>query len=224
MRERNLMKLLLTSTGITTKSIADALSELVKKPLTETRICVVITASLAEEGDKTWLIRELEYIKRRKFQSIDIIDLCGASMDHISTSFESSDVIFFNGGSESHLVRCIRELDLEDYLNELFQTRVYAGSSAGSIISGKYFPVRFIQQAYGESLAETEDIEGLGYVDLSIIPHYYSSFFPERTEENLKLLTQSVPKPAYAIDDKTALKIDGSRIEVISDGRYVIVE
>jgi peptidase E len=62
------MKLLLTSGGLTNKSIADALFELVGKRPEETSLVFIPTASNVEMGDKGWLIDDLANLKKTEFQ------------------------------------------------------------------------------------------------------------------------------------------------------------
>ena len=58
------MKLLLTSSGITNKSIADALFELVGKKPEDTSVVFIPTASNVEVGDKEWFIDDLVALKK----------------------------------------------------------------------------------------------------------------------------------------------------------------
>ncbi|MDD2516348.1 MAG: hypothetical protein PHF26_03980, partial [Candidatus Gracilibacteria bacterium] len=51
-----IMKLLLTSSGLTNNSIVNALFELTEKKAEETSIVFIPTASNVELGDKGWLI------------------------------------------------------------------------------------------------------------------------------------------------------------------------
>ena len=69
------MKLLLTSGGITNKSIAEALWELVGKKPEDTSLVFVPTASNVEVGDKGWLIEDLKNLQKQNFRSIDIADI-----------------------------------------------------------------------------------------------------------------------------------------------------
>jgi peptidase E len=66
------MKLLLTSAGITNKSIADALFDLVGKKSEDTSLVFIPTAANVEMGDKTWFIDNLIdlknlYLKRQTY-------------------------------------------------------------------------------------------------------------------------------------------------------------
>src|SRR3989344_4188215 len=58
------MKLLLTSGGITNKSIAKALFDLVGKKPEDTTLCFVPTAATVEMGDKDWFINDLKNIDK----------------------------------------------------------------------------------------------------------------------------------------------------------------
>ena len=53
------MKLLLTSSGFTNKSIANALLEFAGKPFKELKLVFVPTAANVESGGKEWLINDL---------------------------------------------------------------------------------------------------------------------------------------------------------------------
>ena len=49
-------------------------------------------------------------------------------------------------------------------------------------------------------------------------PHLNSVYFPDSTLDNLQKRSQKYPYSIYGIDDQTAIKIDGDKIEVISNG------
>jgi len=51
------VKLLLTSAGITTEKIKDALKELTGRPFEELRVAYIPTAMHPESGDKRWAIK-----------------------------------------------------------------------------------------------------------------------------------------------------------------------
>lgn len=69
------MKLLLTSAGLTNKTISNALLELTGRPFAELDLAFVPTASNVEAGDKDWVIDDLNYCKNLGFKSIDIVDI-----------------------------------------------------------------------------------------------------------------------------------------------------
>lgn len=69
------MRLLLTSGGLTNKSIIKAFEGLVGVPKKEIRIAFVPTAANVEEGDKGWLIDDLYRLKSQKYGGVDIVDI-----------------------------------------------------------------------------------------------------------------------------------------------------
>ncbi|MCG2808784.1 MAG: hypothetical protein L6275_00345 [Candidatus Portnoybacteria bacterium] len=59
------MKLLLTSAGITNKSIAQAVLDLTNLPAEKIKLAFIPTAANVEEGDKDWLIDDLIHFKEQ---------------------------------------------------------------------------------------------------------------------------------------------------------------
>ena len=64
------MKLLLTSSGISNASLANALKRLVKSPI---KIAFIPTAANTVNEEKSWLINDLNNCK--KLGSVDIVDI-----------------------------------------------------------------------------------------------------------------------------------------------------
>ena len=89
------MKLLLTSGGITNKSIADALFDLVGKKPEDTSVVFIPTAANIDKGDKTWLIDDLINLKRQNFKSIDIADISAVEQKIWRPKLEEADILFF---------------------------------------------------------------------------------------------------------------------------------
>ncbi|MDO8424039.1 MAG: peptidase E, partial [bacterium] len=89
------MKLLLTSGGITNKSIAKALFELVGKKPEDTSLVFIPTASNIEKGDKDWLINDLINLKKQPFKSISITDISAVPEVVWRPQMEEADILFF---------------------------------------------------------------------------------------------------------------------------------
>jgi len=215
------MKLLLTSGGITNKSIADALFELVGKKPEDTSLVFIPTASNVEKGDKDWLIDDLVNLKKQNFKSIDIADISAIDKKLWLPRMEEADVLFFEGGNTYHLMEWMNKSGLTEILPELLKTRVYAGLSAGSMVTNPDLDVRMSQIIYGEDF-EKVTMTGLNYVDFYFLPHLYSPYFPERMEENIKKIAKELTRKIYALDDQSALKIVDGKIEIISEGKYLV--
>lgn len=212
------MKLLLTSAGLTNKSIIDALLEMTKKPFFELKVAFVPTASNAEAGDKFWVIDDLINLKNLGFKQIDIVDFSALPKDVWLPRLEDADVIYVEGGNTFHLMHWIEKSDLKNLLPEILKTRVYVGVSAGSMVACKSLDLSTSERLYDDKPGEYNKDEGLGFVDVLIRPHLNSQYFPNLNLEDLEKLSQEFPETFYAIDDNTAIKIVDDKMEIISEG------
>ena len=214
------MKLFLTSSGLTNESISKALFDLVGKKASDTVVAFIPTASNTEMGDKEWLIRDLTNVYRQGFKSISIVDISAVSENIWRPQLEEADVLFFNGGNTYHLMRWINQSGLVHMLPELLKTKVYVGSSAGSMVTNPDLALRLSQIIYGDDMEESP-MDGLNYVDFYFLPHLNSSYYPVRMEETIKEVAKTLSRKIYALDDQSALKIVNGKVEVISEGTYV---
>lgn len=205
------MKLLLTSSGKTNKSIEKALLELLGKPFAKSHLTFVPTAANVESGDKTWLVDDMNNFRKLNFASFDIIDISAVGKNIWFPSFEKADVLVFGGGNVYHLLKWIKKSGLADLLPELLKTKVYAGISAGS----RALTRGLVLSHYG-----TEKDVGLEIVNFSIVPHINSKHFPERTFERVLEESRKIPYSIYAIDDDTAVKVVDNKISVVSEGEW----
>lgn len=217
------MKLLLTSDGITNKSIANALFDLVGKKPEDTSLIFVPTASNVEKGDKGWLIDDLINLKKQNFKLIDIADISAVDEKIWKSKFEKADVLFFEGGNTYHLMEWINKSGLIRLLPEMLKTKVYVGVSAGSMVTNSDLALKISQMVYEEDLDKTEDMKGLGYVDFYFLPHLNSEYFKKLRESTIREVTQGMKERIYAMDDDSALKIVDGKVEVISEGKWFVI-
>lgn len=216
------MKLLLTSGGITNKSIAKALFDLVGKKPEDTSLVFIPTASNIEMGDKDWFINDLINIQKQNFKSVSITDISAVPDGIWRPQMEEADVLFFEGGNSYYLMEWMNKSGLAEILPELLKTRVYVGLSAGSMVTGKDLALIQSQILYGEDWERKEDLAGLNFVDFYFFPHLNSPYFNLRKEDIIREAVKDMPKKVYAMDDNSALKIVDGKIEIISEGKYLI--
>lgn len=217
------MKLLLTSGGITNKSIADALFDLVGKKPEDTSLVFIPTASNVEVGDKEWFIDDLINLKKQNFKSIDIADISAVEERIWGPKFEEADVLFFEGGNTYHLMEWINKSGLVKLLPEMLKTKVYVGLSAGSMVTNPDLALKISQIVYEEDFDKTEDMKGLGFVDFYFLPHLNSEHFKKLREDNIREVARGMRKMVYALDDNSALKITDGKVEVISEGKWFVI-
>lgn len=214
------MKLLLTSSGITNKSIANALFSLTGKKPEDTIVVFIPTASNVEIGDKDWLINDLLNLKKLNFKSIEITDISAIDEKIWKPSIKRADVLFFEGGNTYHLMEWLNKSGLAKILPELLKDKVYVGVSAGSMVTNKDLALKLSQIFYGEDLEKDYEMNGLNYVDFYFLPHLNSEYFVNLREDFVRNAVKDMNEKIFVLDDNSALKIIDNKIEVISEGKW----
>lgn len=216
------MKLLLTSGGITNKSIAKALFDLVGKRPSETSIAFIPTAANVARGDMGWFAKNIFEIYSLGLKFFDVVDISAVPKSIWLPKLEAADVLFFSGGNTLHLVRWLNESGLKDLLPELLKTRVYAGVSAGSICVSKTLELSGSAKAgYYKEQFGYETNEGLGYVDFFVRPHLNKPGKEGWSKETLEEIAKRI-SPIYALDDQSAVKVVDGKVEIVSEGEYIV--
>ena len=215
------MKFLLTSAGLTNKSISNALLELAGKPFAELNLAFIPTAANVEPGDKDWLIDDLVNCKNLGFKSIDIVDISAVPQDIWFPRLQAADIFLVGGGNTFHLMYWIEKSGLKNFLPELLKTRVYVGISAGSMVACKSLDLSNSKKLYYEDGTDDYDKDaGLGFVDILIRPHLNSPHFPEVNLENMEKMSKEIPTTFYALDDNSAIKVVDGGVSVVSEGEW----
>jgi len=217
----NGVKFLLTSSGLTNKSIAKALLELVNKKAKDITIAFIPTAANPIQDDKTWLINDLYNIKKQNFKSIDIVDISALPKENWLPRLEDADVLFFSGGNVFHLMYWLKKSGLAKILPKLLKTKVYVGISAGSMVTTKDLSFSSAKRLYYEDLKGKPDEKGLGFFNFYFRPHLNSPHFPKVRKKFLLEMKKGLKEPIYALDDQSALKIKNGKINIITEGKYL---
>jgi dipeptidase E len=215
------MKLLLTSGGLTNKSIEKALFDLIDKKPEDVKLCFIPTAATIEMGDKDWFINDLKNIDKQGFASVSIVDISAIPENKWKPQMDEADVLFFSGGNTYFLMEWINKSGLIKLLPEYMKTKVWVGISAGSMVTNPDLAEKISQAVYGEDFDKAYEVPGLNYVDFNFLPHLNSPYFPNLVEEKIKKLAETTPRKMYAMDDQGALKIIDGKVEIITEGKYL---
>lgn len=210
------MKLLLTSAGISNKSIENAIKKLVKG---EIRIVFIPTAATDGGKDEDWFLDDVFNI--RKLGTFDTADISILDKKEWLPKLERANVIFVGGGDTAYLMRWILKSRLDKELPKLLEKRVYVGISAGSLVLSKEIQADS-ENLYGDEIKNPP--KGLGYIDFHIRPHLNSSYFPKIIDKNLKELSKKLSGDLYAIDDNSAVLYEEGKVEIISEGKWIKYE
>ena len=205
------MKLLLTSGGVTNPSIRDALVELLGKPIAESTALCIPTAQyghpMVGPGVKAW-----QFISGDSqnpmvdlgWKSVGVLELTALpSLDEERwlPLVREVDALLVAGGDVLYLCHWLRECGLADLLPSLTET-VWVGLSAGSMVLTPTVGDDFIQWR-----PPNGDETTLGVVDFSICPPLAADGTPGNSMAEAEQWAASIPTPAYAMDDQTAIAV-----------------
>lgn len=210
------MKFFLTSSGLTNRLLTKTFCDLLPRPAAECRIAFIPTAAnLSDETD--WLDDDIKNMMNSGIGHVDHVDIAVAPKSEWLPKLQEADVLWFNGGYTSYLLDWIRKSGLIEELNELLSSRLYVGSSAGSMVAGPSIESNSVIYPEEDDY-KIDDISGLNFVPFAIIPHLNSDFFSKAKPEFIEEFSKSVNYPVYALDDNSAvLSINGS-VSLISEG------
>ncbi len=122
-----------------------------------------------------------------------------------------ADVLLVDGGDATYLCHWVKKSGLAELLPSLADT-VWVGVSAGSMVMTPRIGASFVEWA------SASDDSALGVVDFSIFPHLNA--FPTNTLADAERWAAEIGGAAYAIDEQSAIVVDGGATEVISEGQW----
>ena len=218
------MKLLLTSAGIKNARIHDALLGLLGKPIAECNALCIPTAHYGHpqgtpQGARRFIAGQSGCpMCELGWKSVGVLEL--TALPSIGQArwepwVREADVLLVDGGDAVYLAHWMRESGLAALLPSL-ERIVWVGLSAGSMVMTPRIGEEFV--ATKPSI--TGDDRTLGVVDFSIFPHLDYPGFDENTMAHAERWAERIGGPSYAIDDQTAIVVDGGRVEVVSEGNW----
>jgi dipeptidase E len=218
------VKLLLTSGGVTNKSIQEVLVELLGKSIAESTALCIPTAIYAFPGGpvSAWKLisgRAASPLCELGWKSLGILELTALpsiERELWVDAVEDSDALLVGGGDPLYLAHWIHQSGLADLLPSLHET-VWVGVSAGSLAMGPRVGKDFV---YGSPLTAGDDDRALGLVGFALFPHLDHPAMPNHSLAAAGRWAAALPVPGYALDDETAIKVVGDSVEVISEGRW----
>ena len=219
-----MLKLLLTSGGVTNSSIRRALVDLLGKPTADaTALCIPtaqwghpmcgpVSARGFVSGMPPW-----GGLTSMDWKSLGLLELCAlptVGPERWVPWVEDADVLLVDGGDATYLCHWMRESGLVDLLPAIADT-VWVGVSAGSMVMTPRIGADFVQWP------SAPDDRTLGLVDFSIFPHLDA--FPSNTMAEADRWAGDIGGPAYVLDDQSAIQVTGGTIEVVSEGNWKFV-
>jgi dipeptidase E len=217
------MKLLLTSAGIKNASIENALVDLLGKPIAESNaLCIPTGAYGAPWATPAGPWRFIsgnspQPMTDRGWKSVGVLELTAlpsVDRERWVSWVRETDVLLVNGGDALYLAHWLRESGMAGLLPSL-DDKVYVGFSAGSMA---------LTPRIGEDFVGWQPPGGgdnaLGVVGFSIFPHVDHPDLPENTMAEAERWAASLPNPAYAICDDTAIRVVDGAVDLVSEGHW----
>jgi dipeptidase E len=208
------MKLLLTSAGFSTNEIANKLVELVGKPKEQISFAVINEGYAVEDGDSRWVLDEMNTVSSTFGGMIQIVNLQALDIEQIEKRLMAVDAIYVVGGHTDYLMSVFDKSGLSTILPKILESKVYVGSSAGSMIIGK----RISAEAYAKIYGETGTYGTTKYLELvnfAIKPHFNSPDWPNNREPVLRQVVTNFDSTLYALSDTSAIAINNNLIEIV---------
>ncbi len=146
--------------------------------------------------------------------NISLIQLEDYPTSEILEKLENKDILWFAGGFCGYLMYWMRRKQLDKHLHSLLKKgKIYVGSSAGSMVTGKSLDIAewyLTDQEWGASF-----IPALGLVDFDIYPHFEDGQLEEikKSYKGNKL---------YLLKNGEEIIVEDSKITVVGEERIVI--
>ena len=239
------MKLLLTSSGISNKSIHNALVELLGKPIAEAKALFVPIGVYPFLGGQYYAWNPIggdaaPRMCQLGWKSIGILELSvlpSIDKDKWLPTLAEADALLVWGGDPLFLSYWMQKSGLTDLLPSLPDKLVYVGVSAGSIAVADIFAETYgadrscagspltseevvFSSAKGETGLTFLTANGMGLTRFAVIPHYEHKDHLEASAINAEKWASRLPIPFYAIDDETAIIVKDDSVEVVSEGQW----
>lgn len=222
------VKLRLTSGGVSNEAIRAELVGLLGRPIEEASAVCIPTAMdrhpYGGPGQRVWEFvaghsaQPMVDLGWRSVALLELTALPTIPRDRWEPLVRDAEVLLVSGGDALYLTHWMRESGLLSLLPELPDT-VWLGLSAGSMV---------LTPRIGEEFVGWEPPGGgdaaLGLVDFCLFPHLDHPSLPENTGAAATAWEAGLGHPAYALDDDSAVVVDGQDVRVVSAGTWRHVE
>lgn len=204
-----LMRLLLTSNGLTTKKITDKFLELIEKNPRDINFVFIPTAAWPEV-DQSWVEINKGPIKNLGINIIEL-DLKNKKISEIEEVIEKADVVWVNGGNTFYLLYWVKKSGFTRVIKKFIdKNKLYVGLSAGSILASPTIEVADWKGLDDPKVVDLKDLNSLNLVDFHIFPHY-----KEEWEEVIKENESKLKGKLIRLKDNQAIVVEDEKHQII---------
>ena len=215
------MKLILCSEGFNTEESIAKCEELVGKPRRSINIAVINEAyAVIHDNNLRWVLDNLNVVRNNFGGNLELVNLLALDIKTIKERIKHHDIIFVVGGHSDYLMSVFNKSGFSKVLPELLETKVYVGSSAGSMVLGKRLSIEAYEKIYDqrETFAVNKYLE---FVPISFMPHLDSPYFPNRKETLLEA-SKKHAGVIYGLRDDSALIVEDNKISTMGSDPLIL--
>lgn len=148
-------------------------------------------------------------------KNISIVKL-SESREDIIVKLQEADIVFLSGGYMENFMFIIKSLRLEFVFDELKETKIFMGESAGTLVMlNEYMEIPFIEDDYRRFRRK----KGLGIIyGLEIYVHYQKRNKKHRRNKQILALLDSInPKKIICLTDESLMIHNNGETKLIGD-------
>lgn len=215
------MKLILCSEGFYTEETVAKCEHLVGKPRRSISVSIINEGYAVEhDNNLRWVLDNLNKVRDTFGGNLELVNLLALDIQTIKKRIKLNDVIFVVGGNQDYLMSVFNRSGFSKILPDILKSKVYVGSSAGSMVLGK----RLSAEAY-EKIYHERSIYGINkfleFIDISIMPHLDNPHFDNR-REILMDASRNHHGVIYGLRDDSAIVVENSKISTIGSMPLII--
>jgi dipeptidase E len=209
------VKAILFSSDFMGLNATKELEKLVGKPAKDINFAIINEACAVEDDDdNSFFVDGMHFIKHH-FGKFNLVNFLALNIDEIVKRIEKADVIFCFGGNTEYLKTVFDKTGFSAVLPKLLKTKVWCGSSAGSMILGKMINYKWQSKLFGDF----DDYGAKNYLDLldfSILPHLTGGDLMSDDKDKVVFdISANTDWDIYALSDWSAVLVDGNNVRVI---------
>lgn len=204
----SIMKLLLTSSGLTNECLSAKLLEVLSGK-ENPKTLIVADTKFWEEAGRAYIEEVNAELDAANLPSHYIFDL---NKDSLAGDYFDIDLFYVCGGNTFHILHRLRATGLDKVIIQQVESgrSVYLGVSAGSIIAGPDIEIAGWGSEGDENEIGLTDLTGFGFTDMAVFPH-----FRDELEDEVSEFRRQVSYPVREVGDGEAIYIENGAAEFI---------
>ncbi|MBI2444429.1 MAG: Type 1 glutamine amidotransferase-like domain-containing protein [Candidatus Magasanikbacteria bacterium] len=190
--------------------IASTIDNFLPKPLSESKVLYVTTAS-KKVNDDSYVEKTRQKIGELSFSYTEI-DIAGKTEEELKKALTSCDIVYVEGGNTFYLLKAVRESGFEKAVKEAMDKGiVYWGVSAGS-----YIACPSIVMA-----TWSDRFDRFGVTDwsaMNLVPFLIKAHYAPKYLDSIKRNAKDLQLPMRMLNDNQAIIVRDGEVQLIGEG------